>query len=132
MAEDAGPPVTGSCLCGAVHYSVHGPLRDVILCHCTMCRRAGTHLGAFSACAPGDLVVQGARALRWYQSSPNARRGFCGQCGSNLFWEPTPTTHISIAAGSLNAPTGLTIREQIFCASKGDYYELAADIPCHD
>jgi hypothetical protein len=53
-------------------------------------------------------------------------RGFCNKCGSALFWEPTPATHISISAGSLNPPTGLRIKEQIFLAQKGDYYELPA------
>lgn len=24
---------TGSCLCGAVRYEVHGPLRDSVACH---------------------------------------------------------------------------------------------------
>jgi hypothetical protein len=41
-----------------------------------------------------------------------------------LFWEPTPTTHISISAGSLDRPTGLKVMEHIFLAQKGDYYEL--------
>ena len=31
---------TGGCLCGAVRYEVDPPLRDVILCHCEMCRKA--------------------------------------------------------------------------------------------
>ena len=30
---------TGGCLCGAVRYQVHGPLRDVLICHCVECRR---------------------------------------------------------------------------------------------
>jgi hypothetical protein len=123
------PVATGSCLCGAVRYRVLGPLRDVIMCHCVFCRRASTHVGAYAACAVADLAVEAARTLRWYRSSPGARRGFCSKCGGTLFWEPTPATHISIAAGSLNAPTGLAISEQIFCAQKGDYYEIDERIP---
>ena len=115
---------TGSCLCGGVRYRVRGPLRDVLICHCQFCRRMNTHVGAYAACAPADLELVSSRTLRWYRSSPGARRGFCNKCGSALFWEPTPATHISISAGSLNAPTGLRIKEQIFLAQKGDYYEL--------
>ena len=133
MDDDAsGAAATGSCLCGSVRYRVNGPLRDVIMCHCVFCRRASTHVGAYSACAVADLDVQATRTLRWYRSSPGARRGFCSKCGSMLFWEPTPPTHISIAAGSLNAPTGLVISEQIFCAQKGDYYAIDPAIPCRD
>jgi hypothetical protein len=33
------------------------------------------------------LVEEG--SLRWFQSSPQSRRGFCGQCGSSLFFRST-------------------------------------------
>ena len=38
-----------------------------------------------------------------------ARRGFCGICGSNLFWEAVGKPYISIMAGSLDKPTGLKL-----------------------
>jgi hypothetical protein len=118
------PRATGGCLCGAVSYEVRGPLRDVLICHCRFCRRMSTHVGAYSACGPADLHIVSGRKLRWYRSSPAARRGFCSKCGSALFWEPTPPTHISISAGSLNPPTGLKIKEHIFLAQKADYEEI--------
>jgi hypothetical protein len=120
----AAPRATGSCLCGAVRYAVNGPLRDVLICHCQFCRRMNTHVGAYAACAVSDLEIVGGRKLRWYRSSPGARRGFCSRCGSALFWEPTPLTHISISAGSLDPPTGLRIKQHIRGAQKGDYYEV--------
>jgi hypothetical protein len=36
----------------------------------------------------------------------------------------TPTTHISISAGSLDRQTGLKVVDHIFLAQKGDYYEV--------
>jgi hypothetical protein len=122
--EKERPRATGSCLCGSVRYQVRGSLRDVLICHCQFCQRMNTHVGAYSACAVSDLEFVSSRTLRWYRSSPKARRGFCSKCGSALFWEPTPPTHISISAGSLNQPTGLQIKEHIFLAQKGDYYEI--------
>jgi hypothetical protein len=119
---------SGSCLCGSVRYRVRGALRDVVICHCRFCRRMNTHVGAYAACAVEDLELVSSRTLRWYRSSPGARRGFCNKCGSALFWEPTPTTHISISAGSLNPPTALEVKEHIFLAQKGDYYEIPHDV----
>jgi hypothetical protein len=37
---------TGGCLCGAVRYEVRGPLRPVVYCHCTQCRRTSGHFSA--------------------------------------------------------------------------------------
>ena len=99
--------VTGSCLCGAVRFSVHGPMREVVYCHCAMCRRASSHYVAYTACAPDALEIADRRKVKWYKSSPSARRGFCKDCGSQLFWEPAHGRHLSISAGSLDQPTGL-------------------------
>lgn len=130
MADETPNAVaTGSCLCGAIRFRIRGPLRDVLVCHCVFCRRMNTHVGAYTACAVSDLEIDNARTLRWHRASPRARRGFCGKCGSALFWEPTPLTHISIAAGSLNAPTGLKIKAHICTAQKGDYYEITDGAP---
>lgn len=104
---------TGGCLCGAVRFSIEGRLRSITVCHCVMCRRACTSVGAFTACAPDAIAISGSK-LRWYRSSPIARRGFCGRCGSQLFWEPGHGDHISVSLGSLDEPSGLAIGEHIF------------------
>ncbi|MGA2778863.1 MAG: GFA family protein [Steroidobacteraceae bacterium] len=121
----------GRCLCGAVAYAVEGPLRPIVYCHCTMCRRSTGHFLAATACAVSDLRLIGDEHLRWYDSSPEAQRGFCDRCGSNLFWRPNDGTRVSIAAGSLERPTGLRVLAHIHVADKGDYYELDDGIAQH-
>ena len=128
MIDGAAPRATGSCLCGAVRFAVHGRLRDVSYCHCVMCQRASSHHVAYTACAPDALVVADRRKLRWYQSSPEVRRGFCGTCGSQLFWEPAHGRHISVSAGSLDQPTGLRPGKHIHRDQIADY-DRAADEP---
>jgi hypothetical protein len=59
----------------------------------------------------------------------DARRGFCAECGSSLFWHVPGGDRVSIAAGCLDEPTGLQTTEQIWVASAGDYYELDERIP---
>lgn len=115
------PRATGSCLCGAVRFSIHGPLRDVSYCHCLMCQRAASHGVAYTACEPDALVVADRRKLRWYRSSPQSRRGFCGTCGSQLFWEPADGRRVSVSAGSLDQPTGLRPGKHLFCDQIADY-----------
>ena len=120
---------TGGCLCGAVTYVVNGPLRDVIACHCTQCRKSSGHHVAATSCHRDDIDVTG--KVTWYQSSDTARRGFCGICGSNLFWDGAGV-NLSIFAGTLDGPTGIKMAGHIFCADKGDYYELSDDLPKAD
>ena len=118
---------TGGCLCGGVAYAVHGPLRDVVICHCSRCRRTHGHFAAYTACAREDLELLETRALRWHELD-GSRRGFCAECGGSLFWERDGRATISIAAGTLEQPTGLTTSHQIFTADAADYYELP-DVP---
>lgn len=130
MSErQARPSHGGGCLCGAVRYVVHGPLRQVVACHCGQCRRSSGHHVAASACRRGDLEITGEDKITWYRSSPRARRGFCAVCGSNLFWQALDSPTISLWAGTLDAPTGLRTAAHIFVEEAGDYYEVPRDAP---
>jgi len=119
---------TGGCLCGAVRYRVAGPLRDVVNCHCGQCRRVSGHFAAFTASARAALTFTEDRGLAWYRSSDTVRRGFCRHCGATLFWDARGRDYIAIAAGGLDAPSGLRTVADIFTADAGDYY----DLPEHD
>lgn len=117
----------GGCLCGGVRYEIRGPLRDVIACHCSQCRRTSGHFVAASQALNTDLVLLESATLRWYRSSGEAERGFCERCGGNLFWRPTaPGSGVtSIMAGTLDAPTGLRLVQHIYVDDKSDYYTIA-------
>ena len=121
---------TGGCLCGHVRYEVRGPLRDVWLCHCVECLRWHGHVAAFTSVAREALVIADETQMRWTaspNSATNARRAFCGECGSSLFWEAPGSTTISIAAGTLDQPTGLRTAGHIYVGQAADYYELVED-----
>lgn len=127
---------TGRCLCGAVQYEVTGPLRDVLVCHCEECRRWNGHISASTAVRKEDLVLTEDRGLRWIDSpnsEANARRGFCGECGSSLFWDPPGRETISVGAGTLDGATGLKIVSHWYVSQASDYYEVPDDgLPHHE
>ncbi len=114
----------GSCECGAVTYVLSGPLRPVVGCHCAQCRKTSGHYVAATQSAADDFTLTQDVGLKWYRSSPTAQRGFCGTCGSSLFWREDGTDHISIMAGTIDGPTCLTMDRHIHADTKGDYYDL--------
>ena len=125
----ASRPRSGGCLCGAVRYEVRGPLRPVVMCHCTQCARVTGHVMAATAARHGNFRLLSESGLGWYVSSAEARRGFCTRCGSTLFWQGGGRDYVSIAAGTLDDSSGLHTACHIFTADKGGYYEIGDSAP---
>ena len=119
----------GSCLCGAVKFRTRGPLRGVVYCHCSQCRKQTGHFLAATSSADRDLTIEENGALGWYAASEEARRGFCRTCGSVLFWKRNDADSVSIMAGAFDRPSGLKGESHIFVADKGDYYEICDGLP---
>ncbi len=115
---------TGSCLCGAVAFEIHGPMDDVIACHCTQCRKMTGNYWTSTHVADADLKFRKQDGLKWFASSANAKRGFCKECGSSLFWKLNGIDRTSVCAGSIDGKTDLKLGGHIYVASAGDYYEI--------
>lgn len=119
----------GRCECGAVAFAVNDPRPEVTFCHCSQCRRFSGHHWAATHARFDQVVFSNDAGLRWYASSDWAKRGFCAQCGSSLFYRMNDEDGIGIAVGCLDAPTGLTPGKHIFVADAGDYYQPSPDAP---
>ncbi|MGL5010646.1 MAG: GFA family protein [Paracoccaceae bacterium] len=94
------PAVTGGCQCGAVRYAIAaGPAKSTV-CHCRMCQRA-----TGNAFAPLFEVMT--TAIRWtgtpatWPSSDQVERGFCGTCGTPLFYRGHSRDTTEIMSGTL-------------------------------
>lgn len=120
---------TGGCFCGAVQYEVKGFLRDVVNCHCSQCSRLNGNFGSHSKAPKANITITKDEGLSWYKISEIARRGFCRECGSSLFWEPYQQDATGIIAGSLDTPTGLKTIGHIFVGEKSDFYDITDDFP---
>jgi len=119
----------GSCLCGAVTFEVAGSLNPPDACHCSRCRKHSGHYFASTDIPKAALTVQGEDFVQWYQSSDKARRGFCRQCGSSLFWDPLFEEWMGVSMGAFDESTGTFLKHHIFVADKGDYYDIADGLP---
>lgn len=121
--------LTGGCLCGCVEYEVQGPLRDLVSCYCDQCRKSSGNFVSATAVSESRLSILRGDGLAWY-GNKLAKRGFCRECGSSLFWLPQPADGlVRIMAGSLQRDTGLRVAAHIFIDQRSDYQELSGDAP---
>ncbi|MEP5759259.1 MAG: GFA family protein [Litoreibacter sp.] len=117
--------VKGRCDCGAVKFEVDVVRETVTVCHCRQCRRTSGHVWASTKAKFDAVIFSSDHGLEWYESSGFAKRGFCRNCGSSLFYRMNNEDGVGISAGCLETPTNLRIGKHIFCKDKGDYYEIS-------
>jgi len=111
----------GRCLCGAVSYTSNAPILWSGHCHCDSCRRANSALVVSFFGVPRDSV-QWKGDLALYRSSEHVQRGFCGICGTQMYYHSDAwplETHLF--AATLSDPTQFTPQA---------HYHYAERIPC--
>ena len=126
---------TGSCLCGAIRYEIHGEIGEVIQCHCKRCRKAnGT---AFATNAPIKKaefkIVQGEHLLKKFASTPTTARCFCSECASPIISikAETPDTY-RLRIGTLDTPLEHKPVMHIFTAYKAEWDTICDSLPQYD
>ncbi|WP_305966169.1 GFA family protein [Marinobacter salsuginis] len=123
---------TGSCLCGGIKYEIHGPLTDVLNCHCTMCRKL--HASAFRTRAKVNSAdwrtVQGEELIKLYESSPGEHKAFCSNCGSSLYtkFDAHPEV-LGFPMGTLDTDPGVTPERHVYVGNKAPWFEITDDLP---
>lgn len=119
----------GRCLCGGITITVSGKLGPVSYCHCSQCRRQTGLYYATTDASVNEVEITGRDRIGAFRASPEAERAFCRDCGSPLYWKADGKQTISLMAGLFDAPTGLTGGYHIYCADKGDFYEINDGLP---
>jgi hypothetical protein len=119
---------TGQCLCGSIKFEITGELAQPHACHCTQCVKQSGHFAVSTHVKRADFKLTEEKGLKWYQSSDYARRGFCQDCGSAIFWDGGDED-LYISMGSLHGSTGLRVANHIFVDEKPDHYEISDDLP---
>jgi hypothetical protein len=114
--------LTGSCLCGAIRYSLSAPITELRVCHCTHCQKASGTGASVNAPLPTSAfkLTQG-RLKRHTGKADSGRtlyRFFCGDCGSPIYSqrETAPETMV-LRVGTLDNPGPMKITAHIWTRS---------------
>jgi hypothetical protein len=128
--SDEFVPVTGGCLCQAVRYEADANLREAFYCHCKTCQKtSGAPATVGVMVKPGTLEFT-KEEPKFFQSSPFARRSFCQNCGSRLFWtSPDKADWVIAFAGSLDHPEHVVPTEHLSVESQLPWHEVTDNLP---
>ena len=123
---------TGSCLCGAVKYTVTSDITEAGACHCGMCRKWSGGINIAVEAKPDQVTFEGADNITTYASSEWGERCFCSTCGSSLYFRITmPGPHHGtyfFGMGTIDDPSGVTVTQEIFTDKKPAGYAFAGEL----
>ncbi len=124
--------VSGSCLCGAVRFSVEPPTMFCGHCHCSMCRRNhGAGFVTWFAVARGQFTLDGGRSeLATFRSSDHGTRSFCRRCGSSLFCESSRHPEVvDVVLASMHGPIDRLPECHIYFDDRADWVVVSDALP---
>jgi hypothetical protein len=123
----------GSCLCGKVTCSVHGPYLKFYQCHCDRCQKK-------TGSAFASLLFTSPENIQWHSGKDNVKRFdlptavrfsnvFCVDCGSQVPYLSRDGSMLAIPAGFLDADPGVAPQANIFWKERFCWYEQGQDAP---
>jgi len=115
----------GQCLCGAVQISASVDNPRLRACHCDMCRQHTS--GAFFSIETVPDTIEVTGPATEFKSSDWANRGFCGMCGSTLWYGFDADRSRNLSAGLFPDAGGGQLKIEFFYDQWPQVYALAGD-----
>lgn len=125
----------GGCLCGKVKFEIHGPIRNVIYCHCSQCRKAQGSAFATNGIVVSDefKIVRGEENLTGYESTPGQTKYFCSTCGSPIISKTVSRPdQVRVRLGTIESNISERPQAHIFVTSKANWEDICGDIPQYE
>jgi hypothetical protein len=121
--------LNGSCLCGAIRYTVDAAVSDLRACHCTHCQKSSGGAGTVNAVIPSAAFkLTRGRPKRYDVKADSGRilyRYFCGECGSPLYSQRANNPDIVVVrAGSFDDAGDMKIGTHIWTKSARSWHHI--------
>jgi len=116
----------GSCLCGAVTFSVGDTFSAFFQCHCKQCQQlTGTAFASNLFTEPGNIKWLSGKdyIARYEHPEREFSKSFCRNCGSALPFINKSRTSLVVPAGSLDEPPGMQPQANIFVGEEACWLE---------
>lgn len=122
----------GSCLCGSISFEIDEPIKSIVCCHCSQCRKAQG-----SAFATNGMVkesqfrfLSGDEQLTAYQLTPEQTRYFCKTCGSPIISKNlSRPDELRVRLGTIVSDILEKPEAHIFVTSKANWEDITGDLP---
>jgi hypothetical protein len=125
----------GSCLCGGINVTINGKIKDIIHCHCSLCRKSsGTAFATNGFVNVKDFSIKTGQALlSYFELKPGKKRHFCSQCASPIYSSnESDPARIRLRLGLLDSDIAERPISHNFVSSKANWDSLGLNLPEYD
>jgi hypothetical protein len=129
MTKPETGAITGGCQCGAIRFSTSELMDNAHICHCRMCQKAVGNYFAALVSAPRKTLTWTRGLPARFRSSADVDRGFCGQCGTPLFYDNIHWDEVGLMIGTLDNPAAIKPLSQDSTESRMPWFHEIALIP---
>jgi hypothetical protein len=115
MTEPQMPegPFSGGCQCGAIRFHALALRDNPHVCYCRMCQKATGNLFAALVGVLHENLTWTRGKPAEFMSSDQAARGFCGNCGTSLYYRSIGGPHVSMSIGAFDEPEKIALWYQL-------------------
>ncbi len=110
----------GSCACGSVEYQLNSKIKNVVNCHCDMCKsHNGSSFSTYTVLPFKSMeITKGKNFINEYSAGTGKKR-FCKKCGTPLYntSEKYPGACM-VFLGTLSSPADYVPKVNVWCESQ--------------
>jgi hypothetical protein len=124
----------GQCLCGSVQFKLHQKITDIIICHCSECRKVQGTAFATNGNVKNENFefISGENNLTEFKENTNKSRFFCQTCGSPIMAKlKNNPDYTRIRLGTITNDIKEPIEKHIFTDSKANWDNICDTIAQH-
>ncbi|KXI29854.1 GFA family protein [Paraglaciecola hydrolytica] len=122
--------ISGSCLCGAVTFTLNNTFKRFYLCHCKQCQKISGSAHVANLFTDPDNIqwTSGAELTKRFEyPDRNFTKVFCTQCGCGLPFLNKSGKALIVPAGSLDGEPNIQPSDNIFWSERPAWYDTGVE-----
>jgi hypothetical protein len=121
-------PISGSCQCGGVTYTLSEPPIVVVACHCRQCQKLSTSAFSITAMVDAGAIAFEGEMREWRrvaQSGNISAAKLCATCGNHLYhYNPADPGRIMLKPSTLSDTGMINPSIHVWVSEKQDWYTI--------
>lgn len=121
----------GKCLCGGISVKLVSQACEIVLCHCSQCRKSSgaPFLSVFPVPESAVELFDPQQLLASFRATEKKERTFCRRCGSPIYSRRDGQAVLRMRAGLFEYLPDSRLTGHIFMAAAANWYADSDELP---